>query len=104
MKSALREFWMGRTTMAQSQEKTDPRDPVLVACVEPPFKPSFFNNHSVDFHSYFWVINTPEYAGLREDLEKNSSMKAVYMNMAYVLGRDLNISIFKPRDLNQKTL
>ena len=98
MKSALTEFGMGRTTMAQSQEKTDPRDPVLVVCVEPPFKPSFFNNHSVGFHPYFWVINTPDYDGLREKLEKNSSMKEVYMNMAYLLGRDFNISI-----LNAKT-
>ena len=97
MNSALTEFFKGRTSIAQSQENIDPHDPVLVACVEPPFKPSFFKDHGLGFHPYFWAITTPEYAGLREKLEKNSSMKEVYMNMSYVIGRDLNISIVKPK-------
>ena len=42
MESALEEFYKGRTTMAQSQEVSDPDHPVLVACPDPPFKQSFF--------------------------------------------------------------
>ena len=97
MNSALTEFLKGRTSIAQSQEYIAPHDPVLVACVEPPFKPSFFKDHGVGFHPYFWGIAFPKYAGLREKLEKNSSMKEVYMNMSYVLGKDLIISIVKPK-------
>ena len=93
MNSALTEFLKGRTAIAQSQENIDPHDPVLVACVEPPFKPSFFKDHGLGFNPYFWAIQTPEYAGVREKLEKNSSMKEVYMSMSYILGKDLNISI-----------
>ena len=96
MNSALTEFLKGRTSIAQSQENIDPHDPVLVACVEPPLKPSFFKDHGLGFNPYFWAIQTPEYDFVREKLEKNSSMKEVYMNMSYVLDKDFNILIVKP--------
>ena len=96
MNSALTEFFKGRTSIAQSQENIDPHDPVLVACVEPPFKPSFFKDHGLGFNPYFWAIQTPEYDFVREKLEKNSSMKEVYMNMSYILGKDFNILIVRP--------
>ena len=55
LESALTDFAKGRTTIAQSQEEENPDQPVLVACPDPPFKPSFFKEQGIGFNPNFWV-------------------------------------------------
>ena len=94
LESALMEFNQGRTTIAQSQEVSDPDPPVLVACTDPPFKPSFFKDHGIGFNPYFWVNSiNPKINGILGKLEKNFSMMNVFTNMSYKLGYDWNIYI-----------
>ena len=89
LESALTDFAKGRTTIAQSQEEENPDQPVLVACPDPPFKPSFFKEQGIGFNSYFWVKPSE----IRNKLEKGSSMFNVFMSMSYKPGIDWNISI-----------
>ena len=89
LESALTDFAKGRTTIAQSQEEENPDQPVLVACPDPPFKPSFFKEQGIGFNSYFWVKPMET----SNKLEEGSSMMNVFMNMSYKLEIDWNISI-----------
>ena len=89
LESALTDFAKGRTTIAQSQEEENPDQPVLVACPDPPFKPSFFKEQGIGFNSYFWV--KPSETSNKQ--EEGSSMMNVFMNMSYKLEIDWNISI-----------
>ena len=89
LESALKDFAKARTTIAQSQEVVNPDQPVLVACPDPPFKPSFFKDNGIGFNPYFWVKPNE----IRNKLEKGSSMVNVFMSMSYKPGIDWNISI-----------
>ena len=97
LESALTDFAKGRTTIAQSQEEENPDQPVLVACPDPPFKPSFFKEQGIGFNSYFWV--KPRETSNK--LEEGSSMMNVFMNMSYKLEIDWNISIMN-KNLNDR--
>ena len=97
MESALEEFYKGRTTMAQSQEVSDPDHPILIACPDPPFKQSFFYEQRIGFFPWFWASTDPRFSGIRKNLEKVSSMKNLYSNMSYKLGQDWHIYL-----VNQK--
>ena len=92
LESALKDFAKARTTIAQSQEVVNPDQPILVACPDPPFKPSFFKEQGIGFDSYFLVKPSET----RDKLEKGSSMMNVFMNMSYKPGIDWNISIMNP--------
>ena len=97
MKSALKQFIKGSTTYAQSQEKVAPDQPVLVVCTDPPFRPSFFESLGIDENPYFW-FGYPSFREKLEELENDSSMLDVYMNMTYNPGSDWNILVLNPKN------
>ena len=92
MKSALEKFLKKSKTITQSQSEAIPDQPVLIICPHPPFKPSFFKKHNIDFNEYIWAF--PTYLEHRQKLENGSSTLELYMNMVYKLGIDWNISVY----------
>ena len=98
MRPTLRDFFKGRTSIVQSQEVADPDDPVLVACPDPPFKPSFFKEQGIGFDANFWKLSDPRFISIRSKLEMDLSMMNLYKNMSYKLETDWNISILKDKD------
>ena len=69
--------------------------PVLIACPEPAFKPSFFKENKLTLLSIekiFWSVEQQ-----RNRFENYTSMLPVYMNMSYELGLDWEIAMFEFR-------
>lgn len=95
MRPTLKDFFKNRTSIVQSQEVAAPDDPVLVACPDPPFKPSFFEEQGIGFNQFFWKGDSSKFRGIRKKLENGTSMMNVFKNSSYKLGTDWNISIFK---------
>ena len=93
MQQALEQYGKKSTTIGQMREDIDDfKSPIYVACVDPPFKASFFRNNGVNETSgavkYFWSV-----LQLYEKLLENTSYPAmdIYMNMTFQLGTDWNI-------------
>jgi hypothetical protein len=83
------------TTIGQMRQSIEEfKSPIYVACVDPPFKASFFKKNGANETSgavkYFWAV-LPAYQKLLE----NTSYSAmdIYMNMTYQLGSDWNIHL-----------
>ena len=92
MQQALEQYGKKSTTIGQLRENIkDFESPIYVACVDPPFKESFFINNGVEETTgavkYFWVF--PAYQKLLENTEY--SLMDIYMNMTYKLGSDWQI-------------
>ena len=95
MEQALEQYGKKSTTIGQMRQNIDEfKSPIYVACVDPPFKASFFKNNGVNETSgavkYFWAV-LPKYQKFLE----NTSYSAmdIYMNMTYQLGSDWNINL-----------
>ena len=102
MEPALVQYGKKRTTIAQMREDIDKfESPVFVACPDPPFKASFFNNYGVNDTSgavkYFWIF--PPYQKLLGN--NTSTAMDVYMNMTYQLGSEWQIYL---GDMNGQVL
>ena len=94
MEEALMQYAKKSTTIGQMRQNIDEfKSPIYVACVDPPFKASFFRNNGVNETSgpvkYFWLV--PVYQKFLE----NTTYSAIdiYMKMTYQLGSDWNISL-----------
>ena len=94
MEEALMQYAKKSTTIGQMRQNIDEfKSPIYVACVDPPFKASFFRNNGVNEPSgavkYFWLV--PFY----QKFLQNTTYSAIdiYMKMAYQLGSDWNISL-----------
>ena len=83
-------------TVYLRQEKVEEYSaPVLIACPEPAFKPSFFKENKLTLLSIekiFWSVEQQ-----RNRFENYTSMLPVYMNMSYELGLDWEIAMFEFR-------
>ena len=93
MEQALEQYGKKSTTIGQMRQNiTEFKSPIYVACVDPPFKASFFRNNGVNETSgavkYFWN-NINIFAKLLENT--TYSALDIYMNMTYQLGSDWNI-------------
>ena len=99
MKDALHQFIKGSTTIVQRQIPNEPEPPVLIACPDPPFKISFFENHGLNeeesnrlywiFHRYLKNVFPNTYSSF-----KNYSSKLdLYMDMSFELGIDWKIFV-----------
>ena len=96
MEQALEQYGKKSTTIGQMRQNiniSDFNSPIYVACVDPPFKESFFINNGVSETSgatkYFWMI--PGYQKLLENT--TYSAMDIYMNMTYQLGSDWDINL-----------
>ena len=94
MEQALEQYGKKSTTIGQMRQNiTEFKSPIYVACVDPPFKASFFRNNGVNETSgavkYFWMQN------YWKKLLENTTYSAldIYMNMTYQLGSDWNINL-----------
>ena len=94
MEQALEQYGKKSTTIGQMRQNiTKFKSPIYVACVDPPFKASFFRNNGVNETSgaakYFWMQN------YWKKLLENTTYSAldIYMNMTYQLGSDWNINM-----------
>ena len=101
MQQALEQYGKKSTTIGQLQENIDDfKSPMYVACVDPPFKASFFINNGVNETSgpvkYFWLV-LQAYQKLLENT-KYSALEN-YMNMTYHLGSDWNINLISDNGL-----
>ena len=101
MEEALEQYGKKSTTIGQMRQDIDEiKSPIYVACPDPPFKTSFFKNIGVNETSgavrYFWMV-LPVYKKLLENT--TYSAMDIYMNMAYQLGSDWNISLIFPNGL-----
>ena len=91
MEPALAQYSKKITTLGQMREDiSEFESPVYVACVDPPFKPSFFKKNGINGSAalkYFWVF--PEHRKLLD----NTTFSAIdfYMNMTHQLGSDWQI-------------
>ena len=83
-------------TVYLRQEKVEEYSaPVLIACPEPAFKPSFFKENKLtklSIEKIFWSVEHQ-----RNRFENYTSMLPVYMNMSYELGLDWEIAMFEFR-------
>ena len=78
--------------------------PVFIACTEPAFKPSFYEEHeikpTIENSNLFW------FAGYGEPLTKQfanvSNVKGLFQEMTYTLGKDLKFSYVKFFDLKMQ--
>ena len=100
MEQALEQYGKKSTTIGQMRQNiTEFKSPIYVACVDPPFKASFFRNNGVNETSgavkYFWMQN------YWKKLLENTTYSAldIYMNMTYQLGSDWNINMIIPNGL-----
>ena len=89
MEEALEQYGKKSTTIGQMREDIDDfKSPIYVACVDPPFKASFFRNNGVNETTgavkYFWSV--PQYQKLLEN--SMSTAMDTYINMTYNLGSD----------------
>ena len=92
MQQALEQYGKKSTTIGQLRENIDDfKSPMYVACVDPPFKDSFFKNNGVEETTgavkYFWVFEAHQ--KLLENTEH--PLMDIYMNMTYKLGSDWHI-------------
>ena len=94
MEQALEQYGKKSTTIGQMRQNIkDIKSPIYVACVDPPFKASFFKNNGVNETSggvkYFWTVKA--YQTWLENTTK--SAMDIYMDMTYQLGLDWDISL-----------
>ena len=83
-------------TVYLRQEKVEEYSaPVLIACPEPAFKPSFFKENKLTLLSIEKIFWSDEQQ--RNRFENYTSMLPVYMNMSYELGLDWEIAMFEFR-------
>ena len=93
MKSALDQFKKGSTTIVQSKIEYQPESPILIACTDPPFKASFFNDRGINEQGIvaaYWIYYNS--LGL-PSLRNYSSNLDLYMDMSYHLGIDWEIVV-----------
>ena len=78
------------------QEKVEEYSaPVLIACPEPAFKPSFFKENKLTLLSIEKIFWSDEQK--RQKFENYSSMLPVYKQMSYQLGLDWEIAMLEFR-------
>ena len=94
MEEALEQYGKKSTTIGQMRQNIDEfKSPIYVACVDPPFKASFFKNNGVNESiggvKYFWMVKA--YQKWLENTTK--SAMDIYVDMTYQLGLDWDISL-----------
>ena len=94
MEQALKQYSKKSTTIGQMREDiVDFKSPTYVACVDPPFKASFFISNGVNktngAEKYFWKVP------MNQKFLENTTYSAmdIYMNMSYQLGLDWKINL-----------
>ena len=100
MEQALEQYGKKSTTIGQMRQNIKKfKSPIYVACVDPPFKASFFKNNGVNETSggvkYFWTVKA--YQTWLENTTK--SAMDIYMDMTYQLGLDWHISLIHQNGL-----
>ena len=94
MRTAVEQYTKGGTTISQTSKKLSKlKSPTFIFCLDPPFKPSFFKNHSVTnlgVEKYFWV-----FPHTRKMFE-NHSAPELYMEMSHHLGSDWKLLVVEP--------
>ena len=89
MKTAIEQFTKASTTVSQTTKELKKLEPpIFLFCVDPPFKPSFFKNHSVTnlgVEKYFWLFPHTQ------KLFKNNFAPDLYTSMSHHLGSDWKI-------------
>ena len=94
MRTAVEQYTKGRTTISQTSKKLSKlKSPTFIFCLDPPFKPSFFKNHSVTslgVEKYFWV-----FPHTRKMFE-NHSAPELYFEMSNHLGSDWKLLVVEP--------
>ena len=94
MRTAVEQYTKGGTTISQTSKKLSKlKSPTFIFCLDPPFKPSFFKNHSVTslgVEKYFWV-----FPHTRKIFE-NHSAPELYMEMSNRLGSDWKLLVVEP--------
>ena len=95
MRTAIEQFTKGSTTISQTPKKLSKIEPpILMFCPDPPFKPSFFKNHSVrrlGVEKYFWP-KMGFFPHTRKRFE-NHSAPDLYAEMSHHIGSDWKILI-----------
>ena len=91
MRTAIEQFAKASTTISQTPKKLSKLEaPIFTLCPDPPFKLSFFKNHSVrslGVEKYSWLFPKSH-----EKFE-NHLAPDVYMEMCHHLGSDWKILI-----------
>ena len=94
MQTAVEQYTKGGTTISQTSKKLPKlQSPTFIFCLDPPFKPSFFKNHSVTslgVEKYFWV-----FPHTRKMFE-NHSAPELYMEMSHHLESDWKLLVVEP--------
>ena len=89
MRTAVEQYTKGGTTISQTSKKLSKfQSPTFIFCPDPPFKLSFFKNHSVTslgVEKYFWVFKHTW------KMFENHSAPELYMEMSHHLGSDWKI-------------
>ena len=94
MRTAVEQYTNGGTTISQTSKKLlKLQSPIFIFCPDPPFKPSFFKNHSVTslgVEKYFWVFKHTW------KMFENHSAPELYMEMSHHLGSDWKLFVVEP--------
>ena len=94
MRTAVEQFTKGGTTISLTSKKLSKlQAPTFIFCPDPPFKLSFFKNHSVTslgVEKYFWV-----FPHTRKMFE-NHSAPELYMEMSHHLESDWKLLVVEP--------
>ena len=89
MRTAIEQFTKASTTISQTPKKLSKLEaPIFMLCPDPPFKLSFFKNHSVrslGVEKYFWLF------GYNFNTFENYSAFDLHMKMSHQLGSDWKI-------------
>ena len=91
MRTAIEQFTKASTTISQTPKILSKlKAPIFMLCPDPPFKLSFFKNHSVrslGVEKYFWLFPQSQ-----KNFEHHLAPD-IYMEMSYHLGSDWKILI-----------
>ena len=94
MRTAIEQFTKASTTISQTPKKLSKLEPpIFIFCPDPPFKLSFFKNHSatsLGVEKYFWV-----FPHTKKRFE-NHSAPDLYMEMSHHLESDWKILMVEP--------
>ena len=89
MRTAIEQFAKASTTISQTPRKLSKLEaPIFTLCPDPPFKLSFFKNHSVrslGVEKYFWLFPKSQ------KIFENHLAPDIYMEMSHHLGSDWKI-------------
>ena len=89
MRTAIEQFTKASTTISQTPKKLSKLEaPIFMLCPDPPFKLSFFKNHSVrslGVEKYFWFFPKSQ------KIFENHLAPDVCMEMSHHLGSDWKI-------------